>query len=59
MRLIGWEEGEMVAIMRNGSVKHCYSVPEPGHRDVGAHDEGAKPERQQVGENMLNRVGID
>ena len=59
MWLIGWEEGEMVAIVWDGGVEHCYSVPEPGHREVGAHDEGTKPDRQQIGENMLNRVGID
>ena len=59
MWLIGWEEGEMVAIVWDSGVEHCYSVPEPGHREVGAHDEGTKPDRQQIGENMLNRVGID
>jgi hypothetical protein len=26
---------------------------------VGAHDEGPKPDGQQVGENMLNRVGVE
>lgn len=49
----------MVATMRTGSVQHCYSVPEPGHREMGAHDEGAKPDGEQVGENMLNRVRVD
>ena len=45
--------------MRNGSVEHCYSVPEPGNREVGTHEKRTKPDRPQVGQNVFNGVGID
>lgn len=45
--------------MRNSSVEHCYSVPQPGHREMGAHDKGTEPDRPNIGENVFNGVGID
>ena len=59
MCLVGREEGKMVAIMSNSSVEQCYNIPEPGHREVGAHEKGTEPNWPQIGEDVFNRVGID
>ena len=59
MCLIGREEGKVVATMGDGRTKPGYHIPEPGHREVGAHEKGTKPDGQSDGHNVLNRVGIN
>ena len=49
----------MVATVRDSSVEYGYSVPEPGHWEMRTHDEGTKPDGPNVGENVLNGVGVE
>ena len=59
MWLIWREEGQVVSTVRNSSVKHSHRVPEPGHREVRAHEERTKPHRPNIRQDVLNRVGVD
>ena len=59
MSLIGWKEGEVVATVSHGGIEYCHGVPQPCHGEVGTHDEGTEPDGPQVGQKVLNRVGID
>lgn len=46
--LIGREEGKMVATVSDRGVEHCHSVPQPGDREVRAHDEWTEPNREDI-----------
>lgn len=59
MILVGWKEGKMVATVSHSGVEQGHRVPEPSDREMGAHDERAEPDRPDVGEDVLNRVGVD
>ena len=43
---------------RNG-VEYGQGVPDPDHREVGAHDERTHPHRPNVGEDVFDRMGVD
>ena len=49
----------MVATVRNSGVCNDKSVPQPDHREVGAHDERPKNSREEVDHEVLQRVAVD
>lgn len=50
------EEGKVVATVGDCGVEHSQGVPEPGYGHVGPHHHGTQPEREDVGDDMLQRV---
>ncbi len=52
------QEGEVVATVGDCGVEHSHGVPEPGNGHVGAHHHGTQPEGQDVGDDVLQRVGV-
>ena len=40
-------------------VEHGHGIPQPHHREVGAHDEAAHVEGYDVGQDVLYWVGVD
>ena len=49
----------MVTTVRDSGVKNRDHIPEPGHREVGAHEKRSKPNGPSDGHNVLDRVGIN
>ena len=39
-------------------VEHSHGVPEPHHREVGPHDDTAHVERDDVGQDVFQRVRV-
>ena len=59
MKLVGGEEGQMVAAVLDDGDDHSGGVPDPVGEEVGAHEHGADGEGQQVGQDELDRVAVD
>ena len=45
--------------MGDGRVHNSQSIPQPGNREVGPHDDWAQGYWEIVGENLFHRVAID
>lgn len=45
--------------MGDGRVHNSQSIPQPGNREVGPHDDRAQGYWEIVGENLFHRVAVD
>lgn len=59
MCFIGREERKMIATVRDSGANSRNHIPQPGHREMGAHDEWTRPNWQGDGYDVLYWVGVD
>lgn len=59
MCLWGGQEGEVVATVGDSRVHNGQSIPQPGDREVGPHDDWPQGYWEIVGENLFHRVAVD
>ena len=53
------QEREVVSTVADGRVHNGQSIPQPGNREVGSHDDRPQGYWEVVGENLFHRVAVD
>ena len=53
------QEREVVSTVADGRVHNGQSIPQPGDREVGPHDDWPQGYWEVVGENLFHRVAVD
>ena len=59
MRLGGGQEGQVVAAVGDDGRGLGRNQPHPHHGDVGGHEQRANEGWQDVGQDVLHRVGVE
>ena len=53
------QEREVVSTVADGRVHNGQSIPQPGDREVGPHDDRPQGYWEVVGEKLFHRVAVD